>query len=112
MTCREKLKIEYPERVNKRFVGGCLYCPHDYGYLPKPDWCLNEGTISCIKCWRREIADEYKFDHNTDDLHNDIDELRDDLMFSGFTEEQTRIILEGFHIIVNYLKRSEKEKEN
>lgn len=54
MTCREKLKLEHPEKVGyPRFVGGCAGCPHDYGYLDKPAGC--NGTLGCTACWDREI---------------------------------------------------------
>lgn len=53
MTCREKLRIEHPERIQKWCVGGCVGCPHIYGYLPKPDRC---DEIACTECWDREIS--------------------------------------------------------
>lgn len=54
MTCREKLKIEHPECINKRYAGGCEGCPHNYGYLPKPDKCRE---TRCTVCWDREIPE-------------------------------------------------------
>ena len=105
MTCREKLKIEHPIFVNDKYTGGCRGCPGEYGYLPGfvyGESCeigeINE--INCARCWDQEIYD-------TDDLSNDIDELYSRLRFSGFTEEQAQIILEGFHVIVKYLKTKE-----
>lgn len=45
MTCAEKYLKEHPGEM---IVG----CPHDHGYLPKPDNCM---AISCFgKCWARE----------------------------------------------------------
>lgn len=52
MTCREKLKIEHPECIDEEYSGGCEGCPHNYGYLPKPDRC---GETTCTKCWDREV---------------------------------------------------------
>ena len=53
MTCRKKLAMEQPDRVNDEFDGGCFGCPSDYGYLPNPD-CL---VVGCKRCWDREIPD-------------------------------------------------------
>lgn len=60
MTCREKLKMEHPECINEKAGGGCLSCPHTYGYLPRPEMC-NTAIVSndyCVRCWDREIPDE------------------------------------------------------
>ena len=54
MTCREKLQIEHPECINDSCFGGCIDCPHTYGYLPKPDQCVCSEE-SCSKCWSQEI---------------------------------------------------------
>lgn len=55
MTCREKLKLEHPEKING-FV--CDGCPDHYGYLDKPPYC-KEGVVGrCGKCWDREIPEE------------------------------------------------------
>lgn len=56
MTCREKLKREHPNKINKSCSGGCVLCPSDYGYLDDPSYCKH-GVISaiCTKCWDREI---------------------------------------------------------
>ena len=50
MTCREKLMLECPDKVDSRWSGGCYSCPHTYGYLPYYD-CSND----CDECWNREI---------------------------------------------------------
>lgn len=54
MTCREKLAMEHPECLSPEFDGGCMRCPHSYGYLSHPGayFCSN---ISCRECWDREI---------------------------------------------------------
>lgn len=58
MTCREKLKIEYPESVDNSFIGGCAGCPDHYEYMPKPNYCVNNGNNKvCRRCWGREIPD-------------------------------------------------------
>lgn len=55
MTCREKLKIEYPDCVDKNYVGGCDGCPRDYGYVVSPDYCNGYDDEVCTKCWDREV---------------------------------------------------------
>lgn len=48
MTCLEKYFKEHP---GDHIVG----CPHDYGYLEKPENCFSY-KMSCFKdCWTREI---------------------------------------------------------
>lgn len=56
MTCREKLKLEYPDRVDKNYVGGCDGCPRDYGYMASPDYCNGYDDEVCTKCWDREVS--------------------------------------------------------
>ena len=56
MTCREKLKLEHPDKVNDGHTGGCEGCPDCYGYLRMPIYCPGDGdTKICTKCWNREI---------------------------------------------------------
>lgn len=57
MTCREKLELEYPSRVNRQFDGGCFGCPSDYGYIDDPTHCSRPSNKICTKCWDREIPD-------------------------------------------------------
>ena len=54
MTCREKLAMERPEKVDRKRLGGCVGCPHTYGYAKKPEGCENVG-FSCWECWDREV---------------------------------------------------------
>ena len=63
MTAREKLAIEYPEKLDDLEPGGCMGCPEDYGYLPDADFCTNcygDMFERCKKCWDREIPEEMK----------------------------------------------------
>lgn len=54
MTCREKLAIEHPSKVDEKYIGGCMEHPSTYGYMEDPTWCeCNEKT--CAQCWDREI---------------------------------------------------------
>lgn len=56
MTCREKLKIEHPDKVGEWFGGGCCGCPVDYGYLDAPDGCNGQAhEDECRDCWDREV---------------------------------------------------------
>lgn len=54
MTCREKLKLEHPERIGDQWQGGCNGCPSMRGYLDDPpeEWCKK---ARCTDCWDREI---------------------------------------------------------
>lgn len=56
MTCREKLMIEHPDKIDTSQWGGCDDCPSQYGYLPDPEYCGDtfDGT-NCDACWDREI---------------------------------------------------------
>lgn len=56
MTCREKLAIENPEKLNRKLLGGCFGCPHTYGYAKKPEWCKSVNS-SCWECWDREVEE-------------------------------------------------------
>lgn len=68
MTCREKLKLEYPEDVNPDFVGGCRDCPCTYGYLGDSDECDGgRRDETCRKCWDREIPDTKPLELGQDD---------------------------------------------
>jgi hypothetical protein len=80
MTCREKLKIEHPEKVNDNCYGGCYGCPYDYGYLTRPEYC-NCGSAEsvCIKCWDREIPGTAKENGDSrliDELTKENEDLR------------------------------------
>lgn len=59
MTCREKLKKEYPKNIDHRHYGGCVGCPDHYGYLGRPEFCTQDGGYleKCTKCWDREIPE-------------------------------------------------------
>lgn len=58
MTCREKLAIEHPDCVDDDSLGGCIGCPHYYGYLDYPESCRPISEENCRRCWDREIPDE------------------------------------------------------
>lgn len=59
MTYREKLQLEYPERVSKYAIGGCMGCPSAYwdnagnGICLPDDYVVN--TKDCTECWDREV---------------------------------------------------------
>ena len=72
MTCREKLKLEFPESVNACYAGGCDGCPRDYGYRPDPDYCNGYDDEVCTKCWDREVPDTEAVDKIKSDVANEI----------------------------------------
>lgn len=62
MTYRELLQKEHPERVDKKYMGGCFKCPCNYGYEAdnaKGQPCLKHlsppSNAICTACWDREI---------------------------------------------------------
>ena len=61
MTCKEKLKIEHPDKVSDRYLGGCYRCPSSFGYLEDPPYCVKLISVAhvtdetCQECWDREI---------------------------------------------------------
>ena len=58
MTAREKLAMEYPERINHKSCGGCTGCPDHYDYLPCAPFCEIKrypSEANCANCWDREI---------------------------------------------------------
>lgn len=59
MTCREKLEIEHPKNVDDKYIGGCVGCPHTYGYAKEPEWCKRDCVEYeyCRKCWDREAEE-------------------------------------------------------
>lgn len=59
MTCREKLKIEHPDKVDPECLGGAFCCPSFYGYLDTPNYCSTPPLASiCKNCWDREIPED------------------------------------------------------
>ena len=113
MTCREKLKMEHPNWVIDRCMGGCLGCPHDYGYLDK-NYNICDGRpafIKCKECWDREIPDTEAVETEEPklepiDYHHVFNEMAkkhraayDSYKCMGFTDEQAfelvRILFEA-----------------
>lgn len=59
ISCRDLLKRENPGYVGEGFMGGCVGCPHNYGYLPQPVWCELPSMPTdeqCRKCWNRVMV--------------------------------------------------------
>lgn len=78
MTCREKLKLEHPEKVSEDCMGGCIDCPHTYGYIPKGQClchCTEDapGSIVCGRCWDQEIPEPAKENVHIPNTLNMID---------------------------------------
>ena len=78
MTCREKLMIQYPEKIDADYLGGCEGCPKTYNYLPDPEYCKKGTPVECTRCWDREIPETEPTKLNTD--WENIKELIDDAM--------------------------------
>lgn len=93
MTCREKLRLEHPDRLDHTQYGGTIDCPKDYGYMDQPDWCrINDAT--CTRCWDREIPERDVEDPGAKYLAHRLAALRIALLNEGFTrEEALKIIL-------------------
>ena len=63
MTCREKLKIEHPDKIDDILRWGSKICPHHYGYLPELEGLCKAGhdeicDHSCKACWDQEIPED------------------------------------------------------
>lgn len=73
MTFREKLQQDHPERVNKKYHGGCFGCPSTFGYENRDieenncppahafkSYSGMNRTIEkhCRACWDREYKDK------------------------------------------------------
>lgn len=70
MTCREKLMKDYPDCVDENCIAGCKGCPHDYGYLIKPEHCENHlDPQFCSECWDREIPETQPHDERDNVNH-------------------------------------------
>ena len=101
MTCREKLALEYPDKINDKEYGGCHGCPSKYGYLEPPDWCrINYAT--CTRCWDREMPEttpkKINIMSNAKVAARELAELRVELTKEGFTRE------EAMHIVVAFVR--------
>ena len=62
MTFREKLQEEYPLYCKPGYVGGCSFCPSNYGYEP----------FECGLC-----KEKYDRDRTVDDFRELFNELED-----------------------------------
>lgn len=100
MTCREKLRINCPDKVDHEMIGGCEGCPDDYGYLEPPENCYCSFD-TCFKCWDREIP-EYEKD-KPDVVEQEISEEVD----KKFNESSTGCA-QSSEDIRKALERSEK----
>lgn len=66
MTCREKLAMDHPKKIDPECSGGCCGCPAIYGYLDDPDYCVGGDDINCTKCWDREIPGTLPMQYKVD----------------------------------------------
>ena len=63
LTCKQLLVKEYPDNVGSIYPGGCVGCPHNYGYISEKDkLCEDKGMAfslnDCEKCWS-QVATKY-----------------------------------------------------
>lgn len=60
MTCRERLEIEHPDKIDADSLGGCIGCPRNYGYNDNHVSNCSRGKIIshevCSKCWDQEYV--------------------------------------------------------
>jgi hypothetical protein len=102
MTCREKLMMEHPEKIDSSYDDGCYGCPHNYKYLPAPEYCKAATTEfnpeHCKACWGREIPDTEPLyprliipalNINWDDLCEKLIDARKKLMRGGFNSNDS-----------------------
>lgn len=64
MKFREKLAMEHPEHIGNQYLGGCMGCPYYYGYETREQKNKICDTLTCQKCWDREIPDTEKQETN------------------------------------------------
>ena len=79
MTCREKLAMEFPERVDPKYTGGCNACPNIAGYLDEPDYCEDESIpreVRCTMCWDREIPEKkFTYEHSGEPIASVVKDI-------------------------------------
>lgn len=114
MTCRERLANEKPEMVNAQHIGGCFSCPHEYGYLDKPEYC---SFANCYKCWDREIPSTEDMAVKADDRPHILDSGERRQFDTGavrdIQEGKGRCDLLPLYVVGAYYKTiSDGEKEN
>ena len=61
---RDLLTREHPDKVDARFIGGCVGCPEEYGYEPgngteclcEKNWNTKKSVPQiCAECWDRIV---------------------------------------------------------
>lgn len=82
MTCREKLKLEHPEKISLCCMGGCSGCPDTYGYLNREDALCPRERLGdddrCTTCWDQEIPEEREAIRGQRAQTNILDDAIDD----------------------------------
>lgn len=101
MTCREKMAKEHPKNVGFNWAGGCKGCPDDYGYLPKPEYCICIDDFRCTKCWDREIPE-------TEEIRSDIpwSKIREVINDGAFSLIFIRMALSMSEYILGRMQKS------
>lgn len=103
MTCREKLQLEYPDRIGDQWEGGCCGCPSMRGYLDDPpeEWCKK---IRCAECWDREIPE-------TENTKKENKTMANSKMTKAELLEEIEIANDHIHQMETQLKNLEKYKQ-
>lgn len=106
MTCREKLAIEHPDKINPTCDGGCRGCPSQYGYMDRDAFVCSgiPNDKQCTKCWDREIpGTEPAKPSNQLDIHK----LIDDAMEKKDREVSIFIMKDSTSVYVRPIKASD-----
>jgi hypothetical protein len=128
MTCREKLAIEHPEKIDKFAAGGCCGCPSEYGYLHR-DVRINCSCLTrddngmfllplemidrrCRECWDREaVGPVMDFIHKEKIHKEDIIDLEALEKTVTYDVEQIRADLKKDPDMAPFIKDSGNRRE-
>ena len=94
MTCREKLKLEYPDSMRPDDIP--YGCPSDYGYLPDPLDKFHQNACeitNCCDCWNRELPEEKVPKIQTDSVYGSM--IKDSGDRTEFASGAVRDMREG-----------------
>lgn len=93
MTCLEKLKEMHPhwtaEDIRRTSIRDC---PHSYGIMGDPIWCLEEdGNDRCKRCWEREVLEEKSAYEICQEIMNNPDAKKVTVEFPDNDNSEPRI---------------------
>lgn len=104
MTCREKIAIEHPERIQDRAFGGVAGCPWEFGYSHRalcndPAFKDSPFANNCIECWNQEAIEE-----KTDDVKSDYPKILDSGAVRDIQEGKGRCDLLPLDVVAEVLR--------